>query len=238
MKLEKLINKISSIAAVLVIYIVALSFYLGAKGFYIDSNHNIVLKAPEAIAAESPKTIPLNANLPWGHSIGSSSAPITIYEYSSFGCSHCADFHKDTLPQLMKNEINTGKVRLVFTPYPLDKASLKAAVLAECVSKTRYFDFINTLFEKQFSWGMSLNTEKSLAKLAEPFGISASRAEACMKALDEAQEILTDRQEATSVIGIEGTPTFVIATKKSREVVFGFMNYNELKSKIENLLGR
>ena len=56
MKLEKLINKISSIAAVLVIYIVALSFYLGAKGFYIDSNHNIVLKAPEAIAAESPKT--------------------------------------------------------------------------------------------------------------------------------------------------------------------------------------
>lgn len=237
MKIDIIIRRISATLAVIFIYLFALSFYLGSKGFYFDSNDNTVkLKMNEANAAEALKELPMNIVLPWGHSIGSNNAKVTIYEYSSFGCSHCADFHVDTLPRLQKEYIDTGKVRLVFTPYPLDQSSLKAAVLADCVPTSKYFEFANTLFENQMSWGLSLNTEKSLAKLAKPYGLSEEEALTCMKNTQIAQEILNLRQEASKLINIQGTPTFVISSAKGREVIFGTMSYDKLQALINKNL--
>ena len=235
MKLEKWIHSISSTLAFLIIYIIALSFYLGVKGFKIDEQGNIVLQSSEVQAAETKKMIPTTLSLPYGHTLGHASAPITIYEYSSFGCSHCADFHESTLPKLKENYIDKGLVKLAFTPFPLDKTSLKAAVLAECMPSSKYFDFVNKLFDSQRSWGMSFNSEKALSKIAQNYGLSEQRAESCMKNLATAQEILNQRQEATRILNIQGTPTFVIAAKNSREVIFGYISYDELKEKIEKL---
>ena len=237
MKLDIIIRRISAVLAVVLIYLFALSFYLGSKGFYFDPQDNSVkFKLNEANAAEAQKSLPMNIVLPWGHSLGSNKAKVTIYEYSSFGCSHCADFHSVTLPKLQKDYIDTGKVRLVFTPFPLDQSSLKAAVLADCVPASKYFDFANSVFEHQMSWGLSLNAEKSLARLAEPYGLSEEDALACMKNTKIAQEILNLRQEASKLINIQGTPTFVISSPKGREVYFGAMNYAKLQELINKNL--
>lgn len=236
MKFETIIRRLSSVLAIILIYLFALSFYLGSKGFYLDSENNIKLKPNEAQAAETPRKLPLNIVLPWGHSLGSNKAKVTIYEYSSFGCTHCADFHTVTLPKLQKDYIDTGKVRLVFTPFPLDQSSLKAAVLADCIPSSKYFDFANNVFEHQLSWGLSLNAEKSLARLAEPYGLSEEDALACMKNTKIAQEILNLRQEASKLINIQGTPTFVISSAKGREVYFGTMSYDKLQELINKNL--
>ena len=236
MKLEKWIRSISSTLAFLIIYIVALSFYLGIKGFQIDEQGNIVLQGSEVQASETKRNMLSTAlSLPYGHTLGRASAPITIYEYSSFGCSHCADFHESTLPKLKENYIDKGLVKLAFTPFPLDKTSLKAAVLAECMPSSKYFDFVNELFDSQRSWGLSFNSEKALSKIAQKYGLSEQRAESCMKDLTTAQDILNQRQEAIRTINIEGTPTFVLAAKNSREIIYGYISYEELKEKIDKL---
>ncbi len=236
MKLDIIIRRVSAVLAMILIYLFALSFYLGSKGFYMDENNNIKLKINEANAAETPHQLATNVVLPWGHSLGSNKAKVTIYEYSSFGCSHCADFHSNTLPKLQKDYIDTGKVRLVFTPFPLDQSSLKAAVLGECVPQSKYFDFVNNVFAHQMSWGLSLNTEKALARLAEPYGLSEEKALTCMKDTQVAQEVLNLRQEASRLINIQGTPTFVFSSSKGREVIFGTMSYAKLQELINKNL--
>ena len=212
---------------------------MSIKGFGFDANGNIALiKSAQASEADAntPHTLATNVVIPGGRSLGSKSAPVTIYEYSSLGCTHCAYFHLDTLPLLEKSYIKQGKVRLVFSSFPLDKSSLKAAMLAACMPNDKYFDFINLLFEHQRSWGLAFNTEKALAKYAMQAGLSQDKAYACMQDKHTAQELVDRRQRAIQAINIQGTPTFVIATRTSREVIFGAPTFDELKTIIDKKL--
>ena len=112
---EKVIKRISATLAGCIVFIIASGMYLSAKGFQIDENGNIILMNQAVAKDEVPvKEIPLNFGFPQDHVKGDEKAKVTLYEYSSFGCTHCADFHLETLPKIIKEYVDTGLIKVSF----------------------------------------------------------------------------------------------------------------------------
>ncbi len=236
MTFEQIIKKISATISGIVVFLMAGFFYLNAKGFDWDEQGNFILMN-QAIAAENEampqKEIPLNYAFPQDHVLGEAEAPVTLYEYSSFGCFHCADFHLEVLPQIKKEYIDKGLVKLAFVPLPLDKNSMDAALLAECVAQDKYFEFINVLFKKQRDWQMAFNPQKVLTQYAALSGVGNEKVAACLKNDKIAERILKDRQAGLSDLGISGTPSFVVSSAKENKLIPGFMPFEAFKQEIE-----
>ena len=240
MKFEQIIKKISAMVAGIIVFLLAGGFYLQLKGFEPDQEKGFVL-AKAANAAEtdkSAKTIPMNYAFPDDHVLGKASASVTLYEYSSFGCFHCADFHLLVLPELQKEFVDKGLLKVVFVPLPLDKGSMDAALLAECVGKDKYFDFVDLLFKKQRDWGMAFNPQKVLLQYAALSGVGDEKAKACLKDDAMAERILKDRQAGLSDLKISGTPSFVVSSKSGNQLVEGFKNFDEFSKIIKSHLGQ
>ncbi len=230
MKFEDIIKNVSSIVALIVVYLIAAGMYLSAKGFVIDGSGEIVLvRSAYAQDNVGPRDIPADLVLPEEHSLGKVNAPITIYEYSSFGCSHCADFHLTTLPSIIRKYVESGEVRVVFVPFPIDKASMDAALLAECVAPEQYFAFAEVLFKKQRDWSFAHNPQKVLKQYATLSGISAEQAEKCLHNDETAQKILENRQNGMTQLGIQGTPSFVVSFDGKRELIAGTVSEDYLE---------
>ena len=94
--------------------------------------------------------------------LGDNNAPVTIIEYASLSCSHCANFHFTTLPQIMENYVNTGKVKIVFRDYPLNFPALVGSLLLQCISKDIRYDYMSALFSLQNEW---VNKDINITKL-------------------------------------------------------------------------
>ncbi len=143
--------------------------------------------------------------------LGSPSAPVRVDEFVSLTCSHCADFYVQTLPELEKRYVETGKVKFIMHDFPLDGISLKAAAVARCMPTDEYFPFIKTLYQTQMQWAFSkTDPEATLIQYAKLGGLSEEKAKACVKDKDLQNAILTERTTATSKYQVEATPTFVI----------------------------
>jgi len=157
MNFEQLIKTISASIAAIIVYILAAGFYLGAKGFVMGPDG-----VPVLVKNARANTQKVNSNivLPEGRILGDVSAPIAIYEFSSFGCYHCAEFHLKTLPKIKTEYIDNGVVKLVFVPFPLEAKSMQATMIAECINNDKYFDFVNLMFKKQREWGLSRKSEE------------------------------------------------------------------------------
>ena len=142
--------------------------------------------------------------------LGRADAPITIIEFASLTCPHCADFHNNVLPELKKHFIDTGKVRLVFRDFPLDRFALVASIIARCAGRDRYFGFIDALFKDQRRWAGSANPMQSLGRIAQLGGLPPKKVEACLK--DEALQttVLQGRVNANKTFQISATPTLII----------------------------
>ena len=126
------------------------------KGFVLNEKGEIVLVKAAHAQDEAPApapVIPANYAMPEGMTMGKADAPIALYEFSSFGCFHCADFHLNVLPAIKEKYIDKGLVKLVFVPFPIDRASMDGALLAACVPADKYFAFVDVLFKKQREWG-------------------------------------------------------------------------------------
>ena len=168
--------------------------------------------------------------------MGLASAPVAIYEFSSYGCFHCADFHLKTLPEIKKNYIDKGLVRLVFIPFPLEAKSMQAAMMAECIGKDKYFAFVDLLFKKQREWGLSNKSDRILVQYAALSGLGDEKAEACLHDDTKAREIITRRQQAIENFKIQGTPAFLIVSGKDREMMYGAPSYKEMSQAIDRRL--
>lgn len=236
MKFENIIKRISAIAAACVVFMVAAGMYLSFKGFVMGQNGSITL-VKNAYAVEqpavAPKMIPNNVVLPSGEILGNKDAPITIYEFSSFGCYHCADFHLKTLPLLEKEFISKGQLKIVFSDFPLDAKSMQASLMSHCFKGSKYFRFINTLFQKQREWGMSNQTGDLLKQYAFANGLNQDVATRCLENKLKAQDIMESRQYAVNHLGITGTPSFVISGSQGSQILYGAPDYETLKAIIE-----
>lgn len=236
-KVEKFIKRISASIAGIVVFLLACSFYLSMKGFvYDDEGKGFVLQQAYAGETQPKKEIPLNYAFPQDHVFGKSDAKVTIYEYSSFGCSHCADMHLEVLPEIIKKYVDNGVVKIVFVPLPLDKNSMDAALLAECIGKNKYFDFANLLFKKQRDWMMSFDATKVLKQYAVLSGIPSDKVDVCLKDDKTAARILVDRKAGLTDLGIQGTPTFIVSSKKGNDALTGSKTLDELSEVIDKHL--
>jgi protein-disulfide isomerase len=146
--------------------------------------------------------------------LGSSDAPVTIIEYASLTCPHCAAFHRETLPKLKSDWIETGKVRLVYRDFPLDGAALAAAVVAHCAPPDRYFPMIGLLFERQDEWAVEDQWRERLTQLAGVAGMDKASVDACLA--DEARKngVVETAEKAQATYGISSTPSFIVNGRK------------------------
>lgn len=185
---------------------------LGWQGFSGDAAATM---APIAsAAAQTMVQVAQNADQPdlepGDHVLGSPDAPITIIEYASLTCPHCAHFHNDTLPQLESEYIDKGRVRLIFRDFPLDRVALRASMLAECMPEDRYFNMIGVLFRTQSQWARSEDPMAALEQLARTAGLSTDAFDQCMANESLMKTILTGYQEAQSKFDVRSTPTFIV----------------------------
>lgn len=241
MTFENVVKKISRILAIAFMFVMADMFYLTQKGFnWVDGRLVLVkpAEAAEPVTTAATGVTQSRFEMEPAHVLGSPDAPVTIYEFSSLGCSHCADFHLEVLPQLQKDYIDSGKVKLVFADFPIDAKSMKAAMLAHCMPADKYFDFLSILFKKQLTWGLSFKTEKLLASYAELEGLTAEQAKACMEDDNTARKIMEVRQDAMEKLQIQGTPSFLIRGAGGEELLPGMPGYEKLQEVLNKYLAR
>ena len=151
--------------------------------------------------------VPLN---PDDRILGKADAPITIVEYASLTCPHCAAFARDTLPKIKAEWIDPGKAKLVFRDFPLDGSAVKASVLARCAPPEKFYGFIDVLFSSQESWARNPDPTPGLARIAKLGGMSEEQFNACMADSALQDKVLASRLTAEKELKVESTPTFFI----------------------------
>jgi protein-disulfide isomerase len=142
--------------------------------------------------------------------LGDPNAPVTVIEYASLTCPHCASFHSEVLPELKERYIVPGKVRMIYRDFPLDQRALMASALAHCAGPERYFGFIDVLFQTQSSWSRSDDPVGALKRLGKLGGLSDEEMDACLADEELTDGILRTRLDAQSEHEISSTPSFVI----------------------------
>lgn len=161
--------------------------------------------APETAAATGASEL-----LPDDRILGDPDAPVTIIEYASLTCPHCASFHNRTLPELKARYIDTGKVRLVYRDFPLDGVALRAAMLAECAPGGRYFSFLEVLFRSQEQWATADDPVAALAQIGRTAGLDEATVERCLADEAKAEAIVAQRQHGADTYQVNSTPTFIV----------------------------
>ena len=144
------------------------------------------------------------------HVLGKADAPITIIEYGSLTCPHCAEFDKTTLPEVKKNWIDTGKAKLIFRVFPLNDLDLHAAMLASCVPADRFFPFVNTVYQDQLNWMSAKDPEAAVGSIARLAGVDASKIKQCLSDKAAKDKITKQAFTAQKEYGVDSTPTFFI----------------------------
>jgi protein-disulfide isomerase len=168
--------------------------------------------------------------------LGNPDAKVTIYEYASYTCPHCATFHEAAFKPLKRDYIDTGKVRFVMREVYFDRYGLWAAMVARCGGEERYFGISGMLFEQQRDWVQSDNpqaTVESLRRIGRTAGMDDAQLNACLENADMAQAMVARFQETAQADDVSATPTLIInGTKHSN------MSYDELRAIIDAELAK
>jgi len=147
------------------------------------------------------------------HVLGKADAPVTIIEYASMTCPHCADFHAKTMPRIKSEYIDKGLVRFVFRPFPLDQLAARASLLAQCAPGEGYFNMIDILFRSQGDWSTASDRVAALNQIGRTAGLSDADIDRCTNDTATLDRIVASMQEAQTRFGINSTPSFVVNGK-------------------------
>jgi len=178
-----------------------------------------------------PATVDLMTPSPLGENVlGKADAPVTIIEYASTTCPHCAHFHETTFPELKKRYIDTGKVRFIYREFPLNDVDFLAYMLTRCIDKNKFFPFLDVLFQKQEQWAVQQPIPELLA-IAKQVGFTDESFEACRKNKTVFEGVSWSSEQGTK-LGVNSTPTFFINGKKSS----GALSIEEMEKIITPLL--
>ncbi len=166
--------------------------------------------------------------------LGPANAPVTITEFASMTCPHCAAFNADVFPKIKSTYIDTGKIRYIFREFPLDIKAAAGSMLARCIAKDdagKYFAVIDMLFKQQSDWVIK-NTTETLTRIGKQAGLSQEQVEACLKDQALLDKIAADQKYATEVLKVNSTPTFFI----NGDMIKGEASFDEFDKKIKALL--
>ena len=176
-------------------------------------------------------TLPAGAadDKPWAidQVMGKAEAPVTVIEYSSLTCPHCAHFHIDIFPKVKSELIDTGKAKLIFRDFPLDPLAQAAAMVAHC-SGSRYFNFINAFFHAQEQWAHSPNPENAIKTIAKLGGVAPDQVDKCLEDRGLLNEINARKEAGAEKYGIDSTPSFIIGGK----LFSGALTYEEFAKQV------
>ncbi|MGE5502795.1 MAG: DsbA family protein [Actinomycetota bacterium] len=147
--------------------------------------------------------------------MGDPKAPITIVEYASLTCPHCAHFHETTLPKLKQEWIDTGKAKLIYRDFPTAPAGLSvgASMIAHCAGPDRYFGVLSLLFRSQEKWAGAKDPLAAIKQQVKFAGITEDKVDACLKDQELANAIQARAKDANQKFGIDGTPTLMVDGK-------------------------
>jgi protein-disulfide isomerase len=196
-----------------------------------------LIGVPELAQAQRVDTVPV-AELadpgPLGDMVmGAENAPVTIIEYASMTCPHCAHFTIETFPKLKERYIDTGKVRYIFREFPLDALAAGASLLARCADKDKYFSLIDLLFHTQDQWAVQ-NPLDPLFNVVKQAGFSREAFNSCLDTRNNeaSRKILSGieatRTRASDKFKVASTPTFFINGKR----IAGAISIDELEKEI------
>jgi protein-disulfide isomerase len=166
--------------------------------------------------------------------LGPANASVTITEYASMTCPHCAAFNENVFPKIKSEYIDSGKVRYVFREFPLDIKAAAGSMLARCIAKDdagKYFAVIDLLFKQQNEW-VTKNTTETLARIGKQAGLSQQAVEDCLKDQALLDKIAADQKFANEVLKVNSTPTFFI----NGEMIKGETSFAEFDKRIKSLL--
>ena len=166
--------------------------------------------------------------------LGPADAAVTIIEYASMTCPHCAAFTENVFPKIKSEYIDTGKVRYVFREFPLDIKAQAGSMLARCIAKGdagKYFAVVDILFKQQGEWVMK-NTTETLMRVGKQAGLSQQAVEDCLKDQTLVDKLEADQKYAAEVLKVNSTPTFFVNGK----MIKGETSFEEFDKRIKSLL--
>jgi protein-disulfide isomerase len=166
--------------------------------------------------------------------LGPANATVTITEYASMTCPHCAAFNETVFPKIKSEYIDTGKVRYVFREFPLDIKAAAGSMLSRCIAKedgAKYFAVTDMLFKQQNDWVMK-NTTETLTRIGKQAGLSQQAVEDCLKDQALLDKIAADQKYAAEVLKVDSTPTFFLNGEKIK----GETSFEEFDKRIKSLL--
>ncbi len=149
--------------------------------------------------------------------IGKADAPVTIIDYSSLSCPHCAHFHSNVLPQLTKEFIDTGKAKLVFRHFPLNAPALRAAQLVDCAAPDQQEKFLKALFDTQAQWAFNEGFLTQLKQIASVGGMDSAQFDSCIADKRGEAHVVETRRRGAEEAQVNSTPAFFINGVKLNE---------------------
>ena len=166
--------------------------------------------------------------------IGDKNAPVTIIEYASLSCSHCADFHNNTLNDLIKEYVDTGKARIVFRDFPFNYPALLGSMVLRCIPEDVRYDYMNALFQLQQKWVVRENAKSTqeLYKIMQSGGMTKEEFETCTNNVELENTILQALIAAQNEFNIQSTPSFLI----NGNLVEGNKSIKEFRQIIDKIL--
>jgi protein-disulfide isomerase len=168
------------------------------------------------MAAQAQEAAEIDTSTVQEMALGEPDAPVTVIEYASFTCPHCATFHADVLPQLKADYIDTGQVRFVHREVYFDRYGLWAGMVARCGGEMRYFGIADMVYAQQREWtsGEPTDVVESLRRIGRTAGLTNDQLDACLSDGEKAQTLVAWYQENAEADGIEATPSFIIDGQK------------------------
>jgi protein-disulfide isomerase len=180
-----------------------------AAAVYFGTRPTAPGAAQVAVAAVSADAKSLLNVQPGDHVMGDAKAPITMIEYASLTCPHCAHFNTTVLPELEKKWVATGKVRLIYRDFPLDQIATKAAQLAECAGNDKYYAVLDMIFRGQGTWAVAQDPIAELSKSLRIAGMGENEVKACLANDAVATGVINDYRGGET-LGVNSTPTIFV----------------------------
>jgi protein-disulfide isomerase len=183
--------------------------------------------------AQTPADVAKPVSLP-DMALGPADASVTIVEFASMTCPHCAAFNATVFPKIKSEYIDTGKARYIFREFPLDVKAVAGSMLARCIAKDdagKYFAVVDLLFKQQNEWVVK-NTTETLARIGKQAGLSQQAVEDCLKDQALMDKIAADQKYASEVLKVDSTPTFFVNGEKIK----GETSFEEFDKKIKSFL--
>ena len=142
--------------------------------------------------------------------IGEADAPVTIIEYASLTCPHCAAFHQQVYPKIKEEYIDTGKAKLIFREFPFDSIATAGFMLARCAEPKHYFGFIDVMFEQQSDWLNLGSPMEGIQEIARQGGFSDEQFQECLTDTEVLEGIRWIQERGAKEFEVQSTPTFFI----------------------------